>query len=64
MGKNWNMKKMKSTNDRDLAKNGVYCNDLMLKTVFIILAVRKRYCRRLSANYSSVCTRATAVYQE
>ena len=40
MGKNGNKKKMKSTNDRDLAKNCVYCNDLMLRTVFIIMILK------------------------
>ena len=42
MGKNGNgnKKKTKSTNDRYLAKNGVYCNDLMLKTVVIIIILK------------------------
>ena len=43
MGKNGNKKNMKSTNERNFAKNGVYSNDLMLKTVFIaiILKIKK-----------------------
>ena len=40
MGKNGNKKKTKSPNDRFLAKNGVCCNDLMLKTVFIVLILK------------------------
>ena len=40
MGKNGNKKKTKSTNDRDFAKNGVDCNDLMLKTVFIVMILK------------------------
>ena len=40
MGKNGNKKNTKSANDRDFAKNDVYCNDLMLKTVFIIMILK------------------------
>ena len=44
MGNNGNKKKTKSTNDRDFAKNCVYCNDLMLKTVFIVMILKiKQY---------------------
>ena len=37
MGKNGNKKNTNSTNDRDFSKNGVYCNGLMLKTVFVVM---------------------------
>ena len=47
MGKNGNKKKTKSTNDRDLAKNGVYGNDLMLKTVFIIMILKINSAKRI-----------------
>ena len=44
MGKNGNKKNTKSTNDRDFSKNGVYCNDLMLNTVFIVIVLNiKQY---------------------
>ena len=44
MGKNGYKKKTKSTNERDFAKKGVYCNDLMLKTVFIVVVLKiKQY---------------------
>ena len=44
MGKNGNKIETKSTNDRDSAKNGVYCNALMLKTAFIIMILKiKQY---------------------
>ena len=39
-GEEWNKKKTKSTNDRDFAKNCVYCNDLILKTVFIVMILK------------------------
>ena len=39
-GKNENKKKRKSTNNRDFAKNCVYSNDLMLKTVFIVMVLK------------------------
>ena len=44
MGKNGSKKKTKSTNDRDLAKNGVKSNDLILKTVFIIMTLKIKQC--------------------
>ena len=40
MGKNGNKKNTKSPNDRDFSKNGVYCNYLMLKTVFIVMILK------------------------
>ena len=40
MGKNGYKKKTKSTNERDFAKKGVYCNDLMLKAVFIVMILK------------------------
>ena len=40
MRNNGDKKKMKSTNDRDSSKNCVYCNDLMLKTVFIVMILK------------------------
>ena len=44
MGKNGYKKKTKSPNDRDYAKNCVCYNDLMLKTVFIVMILKiKQY---------------------
>ena len=44
MGKNENKRNNRSTNEIDLSKNGVYCNGLMLKTVFIIIILNiKKY---------------------
>ena len=40
MGGNGNKEKTKSTNDRDFAKNCVYCIDLMLKTMFIVMILK------------------------
>ena len=55
MGNNENKKKTKSTNDRDFAKNGVYCNDLMLITVFIAIILKiKQYEKILSATFGKL----------
>ena len=44
MGKNGNKKNKKSTNEKYLAKSGVYCNQLMLITMFIIIVLKiKQY---------------------
>ena len=44
MGKNGDKKNTKSPNDRYFSKNGVYCNDLMLKMVFIVIILKvKKY---------------------
>ena len=40
MGKIGNKKKTKSPHDRDFSKKGVYCKNLMLKTVFIVIILK------------------------
>ena len=46
---------MKSTNDRDFSKNGFYCNDLMLKTVFIVMILKiKQYKQDNFVNFRRV----------
>ena len=67
MRKNGNKKKTKSTNERDFAKKGVYCNDLMLKTVFIVVVLKiKQYekdtfgdFRRIKVRYVTGLRRST-----
>ena len=52
MGNNGNKKKKNSTNEIDLAKNGVYCNDLMLKTMFIKIVLKiKQYKNIILVNF-------------
>ena len=44
MGKNGNKKDTNSPNAIDFSKNGVYCNDLMLKTAFTVMILKiKQY---------------------
>ena len=55
MGNNGNKKKTKSTNDRDFAKNGVYCNNLMLKTVFTVMIIKiKEYEKDTFGNFRRI----------
>ena len=51
MGKNGNKKKTKSTNDRYFVKNCVYCNDSMLKTVFIVMILKIKYYKKDTFRY-------------
>ena len=58
MGKNENKKKKRSTNEIDLSKNGVYCNDLMLKTVFIIIILNiKKYKKYTFGDFNRIKAR-------
>ena len=55
MGNNGNKKKTKSPNDRYFAKNGVYCNDLMLNMVFIVMVLKtKQYEKYAFSNFRRI----------
>ena len=58
MGKNGNKKKTKSTNYRDFSKKFVYYNDLMFKTVFIVMILKiKQYGKYTIGNFRQIKVR-------
>ena len=58
MKKNGNKKNTKFPNDRYFVKNGVYCNDLMQKTVFIVMILKiKQYEKYIFGNFWQIKVR-------